>query len=114
MIKGIILAGGNGTRLRPLTRIASKQLLPVYDKPMVYYPLYTLLRAGIQEVLIIVAPEHSGDYLNLLGSGSQFGARFMYEVQDRPLGLAQGLSLAEAFADGHSVAFILGDNIFED
>lgn len=113
-MKGVILSGGSGTRLRPLTRVTSKQLLPVYNKPMIYYPLRTLLRAGIRDVLIIVAPEHSGDYINLLGSGREFGANFTYEVQDKPLGLAQGLSLAESFADGDAVTMILGDNIFED
>ena len=113
-MKGVILSGGSGSRLRPLTKVTSKQLLPVYNKPMIYYPLRTLLKAGIKEILIIIAPEHSGDYVNLLGSGSQFGARFSYEVQDKPIGLAHGLFLAESFADGDQVTMILGDNIFED
>ncbi|MDP3685292.1 MAG: sugar phosphate nucleotidyltransferase [bacterium] len=113
-MKGIILAGGKGTRLAPLTKVTSKQLLPVYNRPMIAYPLETLLRAGITEVCIVVAPEHAGDYLAYLGSGNDFGAKFTYEIQDEPLGLAHGLSLAESFADRESVAFILGDNIFED
>ncbi|RLD11282.1 MAG: spore coat protein, partial [Chlamydiae bacterium] len=83
-MKGIILAGGAGTRLHPLTKITSKQLLPVYDKPMIYYPLQTLLDAGIKEILIIVAPESAGNFLKLLGSGKEFGARFTYEIQDKP------------------------------
>lgn len=113
-MKGIILAGGKGTRLSPLTKVTSKQLLPVYNRPMIAYPLETLLRAGITEVCIVVAPEHAGDYLAYLGSGNDFGAKFTYEIQDEPLGLAHGLSLAESFADRGPIAFILGDNIFED
>ncbi len=113
-MKGIILSGGKGTRLRPLTYVTSKQLLPIYDRPMIYYPLQTLLDAGIDEVFIIVAPERAGDYLNILGSGSRFGAKFTFEVQDEPKGLAHGLSLAESFAHEESISFILGDNVFED
>ena len=113
-MKGIILSGGSGTRLSPLTKVTSKQLLPVYDKPMIMYPLGTLLRAGIEEILIIVAPDHAGDYLKLLGSGKEFGARFAYEVQDKPEGLAQAYLIGERFIDGDSVCMILGDNIFED
>jgi glucose-1-phosphate thymidylyltransferase len=113
-MKGIILAGGSGTRLHPLTKVTSKQLLPVYDKPMIYYPLNTLLRAGIKDILIIVAPERSGDFLNLLGSGKEFGARFTYEIQDKPEGLAQSLLIGEHFIAGDKCALILGDNIYTD
>src|SRR3990167_10859705 len=113
-MKGIILSGGSGTRLLPLTRVTSKQLLPVYDKPMIMYPLETLLRAGIKDILFIVAPDHAGDYLKLLGSGKEFGARFAYEVQDKPEGLAQAFIIGEHFIDNDNVCMILGDNIFED
>lgn len=113
-MKGIILAGGSGSRLYPCTKVTSKQLLPVYNKPMIYYPLETLLKAGIKEVLIIVAPEHAGDFVNLLGSGKDFGARFFYEVQDRPEGLAQAFLIGESFIDDDNVTMILGDNFFED
>jgi len=111
-MKGIILAGGAGTRLHPLTKITSKQLLPVYDKPMIYYPLQTLLDAGIKEILIIVAPESAGDFLKLLGSGKDFGARFTYEIQDKPEGLAQAFILGKTFIGDDDVTMILGDNIF--
>ncbi len=113
-MKGIILSGGSGTRLRPLTKMTSKQLLPVYNRPMIYYPLNTLLRAGITDILIIIAPEHAGNYLNLLGSGKEFGARFTYEIQDEPRGLAEAFIIAESFLDNDNVTMILGDNIFED
>ena len=113
-MKGIILSGGSGTRLYPLTKVTSKQLLPVYNKPMIFYPLQTLLKAGIKDILIIVAPEHSDDYLKLLGSGSEFGARFAYEIQDKPEGLAQAFVIGENFIGQDSVCMILGDNIFED
>jgi len=113
-MRGIILSGGSGTRLRPLTKITSKQLLPVYDRPMIYYPLNTLIKAGIKEILIIVAPERAGDYLNLLGSGKEFGVKFTYEIQDKPEGLAQAFIIGENFIDKEDVAMILGDNIFED
>lgn len=113
-MKGIILAGGEGTRLTPLTKITSKQLLPVYDKPMIFYPLDTLLRAGIKEILIIVSPDHPGDFLKLLGSGKEFGAKFTYEIQDKPKGLAQAFLIGEDFIGDENVAMILGDNIFED
>jgi glucose-1-phosphate thymidylyltransferase len=113
-MKGIILSGGSGTRLYPLTRVTSKQLLPIYDKPMIFYPLEKLLSAGIKDILIIVAPDHCGDYMKLLGSGREFGARFTYEIQDKPEGLAQAFIIGEDFIGKDSVAMILGDNIFED
>lgn len=113
-MRGIILSGGSGTRLRPLTKITSKQLLPIYNRPMIYYPLDTLIKAGIKEILIIVSPERAGDYLNLLGSGREFGVKFTYEIQDKPEGLAQAFIIGEKFIQGESVAMILGDNIFED
>ncbi len=113
-MRGIILSGGSGTRLRPLTKITSKQLLPIYHRPMIYYPLNTLIKAGIKEILIIVAPERAGDYLNLLGSGKEFGVKFTYEIQDKPEGLAQAFLIGENFIDKEDVVMILGDNIFED
>ncbi|HYC79474.1 MAG TPA: sugar phosphate nucleotidyltransferase [Candidatus Binatia bacterium] len=113
-MKGIILSGGSGTRLYPLTKITSKQLLPVYDKPMIFYPLQTLLDAGIKDILIIVAPDRAGDFLRLLGSGKDFGVRFSYEIQDKPEGIAQAYTIAETFIGDDSVCLILGDNIFED
>lgn len=113
-MKGIILAGGHGTRLQMLTKVTSKQLLPVYDKPMIMHPLSTLLKAGIRDILIIVAPDHAGDFLKLLGSGREFGARFTYEIQDKPEGLAQAFIIGETFIGSDSVCMILGDNIFED
>ncbi|HYE22611.1 MAG TPA: sugar phosphate nucleotidyltransferase [Verrucomicrobiae bacterium] len=113
-MKGIILAGGSGTRLNPLTKVTSKQLLPVYNKPMIMHPLQTLLNAGIKEILIIVAPDRAGDFLRLLGSGKEFGAKFTYEIQDRPEGLPQAFIIGENFIDDDSVCLILGDNIFED
>jgi glucose-1-phosphate thymidylyltransferase len=113
-MKGIILSGGSGTRLSPLTKVTSKQLLPVYDKPMITYPLRTLLSAGIKDILIIVAPEHAGDYTKLLGSGKEFRARFTYEIQDKPEGLAQAFIIGKNFIGKDNVCMILGDNIFED
>jgi len=113
-MKGIILSGGSGTRLRPLTKMTSKQLLPVYNRPMIYYPLNTLLKAGIKDILIIIAPDHAGNYLNLLGSGKEFGARFTYEIQDEPKGLAEAFIIGESFIDDDDVTMILGDNIFAD
>jgi glucose-1-phosphate thymidylyltransferase len=115
-MKGIILSGGLGTRLYPLTKVTSKQLLPIYDKPMIFYPLEKLLKAGIKDVLIIVAPDHCGDYMKVLGSGKDFGSgvRFTYEIQDQPLGLAHAFVMAEHFLDdGDNVTLILGDNIFD-
>src|SRR6185369_9047058 len=113
-MKGIILAGGHGTRLMPLTKVTSKQLLPVYDKPMIMHPLETLLKARIKDILIIVAADHAGDFLKLLGSGKEFGARFTYEIQDKPEGLAQAFIIGETFIGSGNVCMILGDNIFED
>ncbi len=100
-------------RLRPLTKITSKQLLPVYDKPMIYYPIETLLKAGIKDILIIIAPDYSGHFLNLLGSGREFGARFTYEIQEEPRGLADAFIIGKNFIGNDSVTMILGDNIFD-
>lgn len=114
-MKGIILAGGTGTRLLPLTAITSKQLLPVYDRPMIFYPLNTLIKAGIKDILIIVSPEHSGSFLNLLGSMfRKFGVNLSFVVQKAPRGLADAYILAEDFLDGEASTLVLGDNIFED
>src|ERR1700745_369017 len=96
-MKGIILAGGKATRLRPLTKITSKQLLPVYNKPMIFYPLETLLTAGIKDILIIIAPDYAGHFLNLLGSGKDFNAKFTYEIQEEPKGLADAFIVGERF-----------------
>ena len=113
-MKGIILAGGSATRLRPCTKVTSKQLLPVYNKPMIYYPLNTLIKAGIKDILIIVSPERAGDFLNLLGSGKDFGVNFTYEIQDKPRGLADAFVVGANFIGDDNVTMILGDNIFED
>lgn len=113
-MKGIVLAGGNGTRLLPLTKITNKHLLPVGRYPMIYYPLYTLIQAGIKDIMIVSGKGHAGHFLELLGSGKEFGARFSYAIQEDAGGIAQALSLCEDFADNEKIAVILGDNIYQD
>lgn len=113
-LKGVVLAGGTGSRLMPLTKVTNKHLLPVGQKPMIYYPIEKLIAIGIEEILIVTGLEHMGDVVNLLGSGTNFGCRFTYKVQDQAGGIAQALALAENFAKGDPIVVILGDNIFED
>jgi len=112
-MKGIILAGGVGSRLNPCTRVTNKHLLPVYDKPMIYYPLQTLSKSGIEDILIVSGKDHSGDFLKLLGSGKEFGVNLYFRVQEEAGGIAQALSLGEKFVGDDLVTVILGDNIFE-
>ncbi|MCH7492975.1 NTP transferase domain-containing protein [Patescibacteria group bacterium] len=113
-MKGIILAGGTGSRLYPLTKVTNKHLLPVYDKPMIYYPLETLREAGLDNILIVSGKGHAGHFLELLGDGRELGIHLSYAVQEEPGGIAQALGLAEDFADDGKVVVMLGDNILED
>ena len=113
-MKGVVLAGGTGSRLYPLTKVTNKHLLPVGQKPMIYYPIEKLIAAGIKEILIVTGTEHMGDIVTLLGSGKEMNCQFTYKVQDEAGGIAQALGLAENFAGKSSVTVILGDNIFED
>lgn len=113
-MKGIILAGGLGTRLHPLTLITNKHLLPVYDKPMILYPLETLKKAGFTEIMVVCGKEHGGDFMNFLGSGKDYGIKLFYALQHGAGGIAEALSLTEDFADNGKVAVILGDNIFDN
>ena len=113
-MKGVILAGGTGSRLFPLTKVTNKHLLPVYDEPMIYYPLKTLISAGIRNIMVVSGKGHVGHFLELLGSGSDFGVRLSYEIQEGAGGIAQALGLAKSFVGRDDVTVILGDNIFED
>lgn len=114
MIKGVVLAGGKGTRLWPVTKVAGKHFLPVGDKPIIYYPILTLQKAGVKDILIVCGPEHTEQYVRLLGSGEEFGVNLYYTIQVEPVGIAHGLGLAKSFSDGKKIALILGDNIFGD
>ncbi|EKD63504.1 MAG: hypothetical protein ACD_51C00268G0009 [uncultured bacterium] len=113
-MKGVILAGGTGSRLSPLTKVTNKHLLPVYNKPMIYYPLLTLKQAGIRDIMIVSGKGHVGSFLELLGSGKEFGVNLKYDIQERAGGIADALSLVEDFVAGEDVVVILGDNIFQD
>lgn len=113
-MKGVILAGGKGTRLYPLTKVINKNILPIYDKPLIYYPILTLRDAGIKEILIISGRGHAGQFLDLLGSGKELGVDLVYDIQEEAKGIAHGLAVAEDFADNGPIAFILGDNIYEE
>ncbi|MGQ0805187.1 MAG: sugar phosphate nucleotidyltransferase [Actinomycetota bacterium] len=113
-MKGVILAGGTGSRLDPLTRITNKHLLPIYDRPMVAYPIESLVRAGVTEVMVVTGGTHAGEFLRLLGNGHEWGLdRLLYAYQDRPGGIAEALGLAERFADGDPIVVLLADNVFE-
>lgn len=114
MIKGVVLAGGSGIRLRPITKIMSKHLLPVGAEPLIYYPIKTLRDAGIKDILMVCGAEHTDQYLKILGSGRELGVRLSYTIQQKPVGIAQGLGLARSFAEGKKIALILGDNLFGD
>ncbi len=113
-MKGVLICGGSGSRLRPLTEITNKSLLPVYDKPLLLYPLQTLLDAGITDIVVVSGNEHIDQMAGFLGSGDRFGCSFTYRVQDKPAGIAQALGMAEEFADGDSVCALLGDNVYFD
>ena len=113
-MKGVILAGGNGTRLYPLTKVTNKHLLPVYNKPMIYYPIERLVSAGITDIIIVTGKENAGNFMNLLGSGKEFGARFHYTLQDESGGIAHALLLVQGFVKDDSMTVILGDNIILD
>ena len=111
-MKGVILAGGNSTRLRPLTCVTNKHLLPIYNKPMIFYPVEAMANAGVRDVLIVTGPSHSGAFINLLRSGKDFGLRLSYEIQEEAGGIAQAIALADEFSDNEKILVILGDNIF--
>ena len=114
MLKGVVLAGGTGSRLDPLTKITNKHLLPVYNKPMIYYPIETLVNAGIRDILVVTGGKNAGDFLRLLANGKEFGLSHVnYTYQEGEGGIAEALSLAQHFADGHRICVILGDNIIE-
>src|SRR6202161_1847735 len=114
-MKGVVLAGGTGSRLNPLTRVTNKHLLPIYDKPMIYYPIQTLVNAGIREILLVTGSKNAGDFLRLLGNGRDFGLKHLnYTYQEGEGGIAAALSLAEDFVNGDSICVILGDNIIEN
>jgi len=112
-MRGVIIAGGKGTRLYPLTKVINKNLLPVYDKPMIYYSVNMLAKAGIKDILIVTGTEHSGQFINLLGSGEECGVRLSYEVQSEPLGPAHAINVAKDFAQGEKIVVVFADNIFE-
>ena len=113
-MKGVILAGGTGSRLMPLTKVINKNILAIYDKPLIYYPIFTLRDAGIKEILLVSGRGHAGQFLDLLGSGKELGVDLTYDIQEEPRGLAHGLAVAEDFADKGPVVLILGDNIYEE